>query len=56
MTYRGGVFRPLTKKPVMSRNLRNMFRQIVAVGNDLEHRSNICTGSVLIERMTLAGS
>lgn len=37
-------------------NLRDMFRQIVAVGNDLEHRSNICTGSVLIERMTLAGS
>ncbi len=37
-------------------NLRDMFRQIVAVGSDLEHRSNICTGSVLIERMTLAGS
>ncbi|MGV6474674.1 metalloprotease PmbA [Azotobacter vinelandii] len=37
-------------------NLRDMFRRIVAVGNDLEHRSNICTGSVLVERMTLAGS
>jgi len=37
-------------------NLRDMFRQIVAVGSDLERRSNICTGSVLIEKMTVAGS
>ncbi|MFI8979021.1 metalloprotease PmbA [Ectopseudomonas khazarica] len=37
-------------------NLRDMFAQIVAVGSDLEHRGNICTGSVLIERMTVAGS
>lgn len=37
-------------------NLRDMFRQIVAVGRDLERRGNICTGSVLIEKMTVAGS
>jgi PmbA protein len=37
-------------------NLRDMFKQLVAVGNDLEMRSNIRTGSVLIERMTVAGS
>ncbi|WP_339490245.1 metalloprotease PmbA [Pseudomonas sp. EL_65y_Pfl2_R95] len=37
-------------------NMRDMFRQIVAVGNDLELRSSIRTGSVLIERMTVAGS
>ena len=36
-------------------NLRDMFRQIVAVGNDLEKRSTIHTGSVLIEKMTVAG-
>ncbi|EIK54290.1 PmbA protein [Stutzerimonas stutzeri TS44] len=36
-------------------NLRDMFRQIVAVGCDTETRSNIRTGSVLIERMTVAG-
>jgi len=36
-------------------NMRDMFKQIVAVGNDLELRSNIRTGSVLIERMTGAG-
>lgn len=37
-------------------NLRDMFRQVVAVGSDLETRSNIRTGSLLIERMTVAGS
>jgi PmbA protein len=37
-------------------NLRDMFRQIVAVGCDLELRGNIRSGSVLIERMTVAGS
>lgn len=37
-------------------NLRDMFRQIVAIGSDVETRSSIHTGSVLIERMTVAGS
>ena len=37
-------------------NLRDMFSQIVAVGCDLELRGNIRTGSVLIERMMVAGS
>jgi len=36
-------------------NLRDMFRQIVAVGCDVEKRSSIRTGSVLIERMKVAG-
>lgn len=37
-------------------NLRDMFRRIVAIGNDLEMRSTIRTGSVLIEKMMVAGS
>jgi PmbA protein len=37
-------------------NLRDMFRQIVAVGCDLELRGNIRSGSVLVERMMVAGS
>lgn len=37
-------------------NMKDMFRQVIAVGNDLELRSNVRTGSVLIERMTVAGS
>ena len=37
-------------------NMKDMFRQIVAIGSDVETRSNIHTGSVLIEKMTVAGS
>jgi PmbA protein len=37
-------------------NMRDMFAQIVAVGNDLDRRGSVCTGSVLIERMKVAGS
>lgn len=37
-------------------NMRDMFQQIVAVGNDLDRRGSVCTGSVLIERMKVAGS
>jgi len=37
-------------------NLRDMFKGIVAVGNDVETRGNTRTGSVLIDRMTIAGT
>jgi len=37
-------------------NMKDMFRQIVGIGNDIEQRGNTRTGSVLIERMTVAGS
>lgn len=36
-------------------NLKDMFKQIVAVGNDVIVRSSIRCGSVLLERMTVAG-
>jgi PmbA protein len=36
-------------------NLKDMYRDIVAVGNDVDARGGIRTGSVLIERMTIAG-
>ena len=36
-------------------NLRDMFRGILAVGCDVETRGNVRSGSVLIERMTVAG-
>lgn len=36
-------------------NLRDMFRQLVQVANDINFRGNIHTGSILIENMTLAG-
>lgn len=37
-------------------NLRDMFRDIVAIGNDVLVRGSKHTGSILIERMTVAGS
>jgi PmbA protein len=32
-----------------------MYRQIVAIGNDVDLRGGIRTGSVLLEHMTIAG-
>jgi PmbA protein len=36
-------------------NLRDMFQRIVAVGSDIDLRSHILTGSILLDRMMLAG-
>jgi PmbA protein len=36
-------------------NLREMFKNIVAVGTDVDSRGAIRSGSVLIEGMTIAG-
>ena len=37
-------------------NLRDMYRRIVAIGNDVDRRGSRQTGSILIEEMTIAGS
>ena len=37
-------------------NLRDIFRRIRAVGNDVDTRGNIRSGSILIENMTVAGN
>jgi PmbA protein len=37
-------------------NLKDIFRRIKAVGSDVDTRSNIRSGSILIENMTVAGS
>ncbi|MEO7432446.1 MAG: metalloprotease PmbA [Dokdonella sp.] len=36
-------------------NLRDMFLNIAAVGSDVDPRSHILTGSILLDRMTIAG-
>ena len=36
-------------------NLRDMYQNIVAVGNDIDYRSPILTGSILLESMMIAG-
>jgi len=37
-------------------NLKQMFQDIVALGNDLDRRGSRHIGSMLISRMTIAGS
>lgn len=37
-------------------NLRQMYQDIEAVGSDVDHRSNILSGSILVGRMMIAGS
>jgi PmbA protein len=36
-------------------NLKDMFRGIRAVGSDVDLRGNIRTGSILLDRLTVAG-
>jgi PmbA protein len=36
-------------------NLRQMFTGILAVGADVDARSAVLTGSILVDRMTIAG-
>ena len=36
-------------------NLKEMLRQIVAVGSDVDARGGVRTGSILVEKMTIAG-
>ena len=36
-------------------NLSDMYMNLLAVGSDVDTRGNICTGSWLIEQMTIAG-
>ncbi len=36
-------------------NLKDMYKNIVSVGNDVDLRGNIRTGSILIEQMSIAG-
>jgi PmbA protein len=37
-------------------NLREMFKRIVAVGSDIDTRGSIRCGSILLEKMMVAGS
>lgn len=36
--------------------LQEMYKNIVAVGDDIEHRSNIQTGSILLEKLQISGN
>ena len=50
----GEIQYPIEEFTLASR-LQDMYMNLVAVGNDVDTRGNLCTGSWLIEQMTVAG-
>jgi PmbA protein len=52
---RGEIAYPVEEITIAG-NLRDMFAGVRAVGSDIDPRSHILTGSILIDRMTVAGS
>ncbi|MDO9105983.1 MAG: metalloprotease PmbA [Methylovulum sp.] len=50
-----GVIQYPVEEITIAGNLRDMFKHIVAVGNDVDYRGNVRTGSILVERMSIAG-
>lgn len=51
---RGEIQFPVSELTIAA-NLKDMYRQLLAVGDDIDQRSKIHTGSWLLEEMTIAG-
>ena len=51
----GGIIRHAVEEVTIAGNLKDMFSQIVAVGADTINRGSKTTGSILIEKMAIAG-
>ena len=51
----GGEIAYPVEEITIAANLRDMYANVVAVGRDVDPRSHIRTGSILLERMTVAG-
>jgi PmbA protein len=52
----GGEIRHPVEEVTIAGNLRDMFRSIVAIGNDRLTRGSRSSGSILVEGMTIAGN
>lgn len=52
----GGQIQYPVEEITIAGNLKDMFRSIAAVGNDVDLRGGTRTGSILVESMTVAGS
>jgi len=50
-----GVIQYPVQEITIAGNLKDMYQHILAVGNDIDYRGNIRTGSILIEEMAIAG-
>ena len=51
----GQIQYPVTEITVAG-NLKDMYRGILGIGTDVDRRGAVLTGSILIDRMTIAGS
>lgn len=51
---RGEIAYPVEEITIAG-NLRDMYRNVIAVGNDVDVRGGIRTGSILVSEMTIAG-
>jgi PmbA protein len=51
----GEIAYPVEEITIAS-NLREMFSNIVAIGTDVDKRSHVMTGSILLDRLTVAGA
>ncbi len=51
-----GVIQFFVQEITIAGNLKDMLANVVAIGNDHDHRSSLLTGSWLLEEMTIAGS
>jgi PmbA protein len=51
-----GVIQYPVEEITIAGNMKDMFQSIVAIGNDVLTRGNKSTGSILIEKMVVAGS
>src|SRR5690606_34407854 len=51
---RGEIVYPVNEVTVAG-NLKEMFKSIVAIGSDVDVRGSVRTGSVLVDRLTVAG-
>ena len=50
----GAIVHPVEEITIAA-NLRDMFAGVVAIGADVDPRSHVLTGSILIDKMTVAG-
>lgn len=51
-----GVIQYPVEEITVAGNLRDMFKNLVAVGSDIDWRGNIVTGSVLLDKLVVGGS
>ena len=51
----GGEIQYPVEEITIAGNLKDMFRGLVAAGSDVDTRGNLRAGSILIDRMTVAG-